>query len=316
VTPSVSICMPASRATDSLRAAVASVLEQDHEDLELVITDDSGGALESVVASVGDPRVRYHANPQRLGLAGNHQAALRLTRGRFLGFLHDDDRYLPGYVSRMVERLQADPSLGVVVCDCWIDRGDQPWSRREIAFAGGRYERFLPHVIAHDVFLPSTTMLRREVWEDGPRTWPDLVVGDVALYVEAARSGWPFFYLDEPLVVYRVHPDQIGVDEARHRDHVVRFWDAYRFADAEAEGLRIEKLAHWLVARAGVRLKHADVPGAKADLARAARLAPGNERARRRALRLLAAAPALVPSADRVWRRIRPAQRALPLGGR
>jgi glycosyltransferase involved in cell wall biosynthesis len=313
--PLVSICIPASRDSGSLRAAIDSVLAQDHQDLEVVVTDDSGGALQAAVAAVDDPRVRYHANERRLGLAGNHQAALSLARGRYLGFLHDDDRFLPGYVSRMLGQLEADPSLGIVFSDCWIDHGTPPWTRRGVAFPRGRYERFLPYVIRYDYFIPSTTMMRREVWERSPRAWPDLVIGDVAMYVDAAEAGWPFFYLDEPLVVYRQHPEQTGFDEARHRDHAVRLWDARDFADPEAERLRTEKLAHWLIARAGARLKDGDADGARADLARAHGLAPGIERGRRRSLQLLACAPILVRPADRLWRQIRPRRRALPLDG-
>lgn len=157
--------------------------------------------------------------------------------------------------------------------------------------------------------------MRREVWEGSPRAWPDLVIGDLTMYIDAAEAGWPFFYLDEPLVVYRQHPEQIGCDDARQRDHAVRLWDARHFADPAAERLRTERLAHWLIARAGVRLKDGDVHGAKADLARAHDLAPGLERGRRVSLRLLACAPILVAPANRLWRQVRPRPRSLPLDG-
>ena len=313
--PLVSICIPASRDSSSLRAAIDSVLAQDHRELEVVITDDSGGALRPAVTAVDDPRLRYHANDQRLGLAGNHLAALSLARGQYLGFLHDDDRFLSGYISRMVRQLEADPTVGIVFSDCWIDHGTPPWTRRDVAFRRGRYEQFLPHVIRYGYFIPSTTMMRREVWERSTRSWPDLVIGDLAMYIDAAEAGWPFFYLDEPLVVYRQHPAQIGFDEARQRDHAVRFWDALQFADPEAEQLRTEKLAHWLIARAGVRLKEGDADGAKADLFRAHALSPAIGRRRRRSLRLLAGAPMLVGPSERLWRQFRPRPRVLPLDG-
>jgi glycosyltransferase involved in cell wall biosynthesis len=311
--PSVSICIPASRAADGLRAAVASVLAQDHDDLEVVITDDSGGALEPVAAGFGDDRVRYFANPGRLGLAGNHTAALARARGRYLGFLHDDDRFLPAYVSSMVAPFERDPSLGVVFSDCWIDRGIGPYGRRGLALTPGRHERFLPYVIRHDYLIPSTTMMRRDVWDDGPQTWPDLVVADVAMFVGAALAGWPFFYIDEPLVVYRKHEGQIGVAELRNREHVVALWDSYRFEDREAESARRAKLAHWLIACAGARLKQGDAAGARADLARANAIDARIDRPRRLALTLLARQPALVAPANRAWRRLRPRERTAPL---
>lgn len=315
--PSVSICIPASRDPDGLRVALGSVLAQDYADLEVVVTDDSGGALEPVARAADDGRVRYHANPVRLGLAGNHTAALDRARGRYLGFLHDDDRFLPSYVSTAVAHFERDPSLGVVFSDCWIDVGDvngTPFTRRGVDLAAGRHERFLPTVIAHDYLIPSTTVVRREVWTRGRRAWPDLVCADLALFVDAALRGWPYCYIDEPLVVYRKHPGQIGADERRHRDDILAFWDGYRFDDAAAERLRRAKLADWLVARAGTHLKQGRPAEARSDLRRARGLGPQGRSPRARALAVLASAhPALGPVAHRVWRRLRPAERAAPL---
>ena len=315
VGPSVSICIPASRAAHGLREAVQSVLAQDHQDLEVIITDDSCGALEPVATAFGDDRVRYHANPHRLGLAGNHTAGLARARGRHIGFLHDDDRFLPGYVSSVLAAFRRDPSLGVVFTDCWIDHGVGDYGRRPIDLRGGRHERFLPTVIERDYLLPSTTMIRREVWDRGAKRWPDLVCADLALFVDAALAGWPFFYVDEPLVVYRKHPGQIGAVERRHREHVVAFWERYRFEDARAEGLRREKVAFWLVALASSCLKENDRAAARNALVRAKALEPGVQRPRRVATSLLARVPRAVGPAHSAWRRLRPAERNAPLPG-
>jgi glycosyltransferase involved in cell wall biosynthesis len=309
----VSICIPASRDAHDLRAAVRSVLDQDYRDLEAVITDDSGGALEPVAREFGDDRVRYFANRHPLGLAGNHMAALDHARGRYLGFLHDDDRFLPAFVGKVAGKLAADPSLGVVLTDRWIDTGLGPYRRLPVGLAAGRHERFLHQVIRYDHFVPSATMVRREVWEGSRRAWPDLTCGDLALFVDAAVAGWPLLYLDEPLIIYRIHPAQIGVREARTRHDVVTLWDGYRFDDPVAESLRHQKVAQWLVARAGAHLKHGRSTEAKADLRRARELDPRRRGPREHALSLLAAHPQLVPPAHRLWRRLRPRPRVAPL---
>jgi glycosyltransferase involved in cell wall biosynthesis len=305
--------MPASRDPHGLRTAVLSVLRQEYDDLEVVITDDSGGALEPVARELDDGRVCYFANPRRLGLAGNHMAALYRARGRYLGFLHDDDRFLPTYVGRGAAALEADPSLGVVLTDCWIDSGVERYTRRRVALSAGRYERFLAQVVRYDYFIPSVTMLRREVWETSSRAWPDLVAGDLALFVDAALAGWPFLYVDEPLVVYRLHPGQTGADQDKTRSDMVAFWERYRFDDPEAERLRREKVAYWLRACAGTHLKQGRAREARADLERARALDPHRRGPREQVLRLLAAHPAMVPWAHRLWSRLRHEPSAVPL---
>jgi glycosyltransferase involved in cell wall biosynthesis len=293
--------------------AVHSVLAQDYDDLEVVITDDSCGALAATAAEFADDRVRYFSNARPLGLSGNHMAALDRARGRYLGFLHDDDRFLPSYVGTVVGCLAEDPSLGVVLTDRWIDTGLGPHRRLRAELPAGRHERFLDYVIRSSRFVPSATMLRREVWEESPRRWPDLLCGDVALFVDAAVAGWPLLYLDEPLVIYRRHAQQSGAHEATIRDHGVRFWDGYRFDDPAAEHLRRQTLARWLVARAGAHLKNGRPSEAKADLRRARELDPTGRGPREHALSLLSAYPALVPPAHRLWRRLRPRPRVGPL---
>lgn len=305
VGPDVSVCMPATRPGPLFDAALASVLTQDHEDLEVVVSDDSGGALAETIERVGDPRVRYVANPRPLGFAGNHVAALRAGRGRLLAILHDDDRYLPGFLSRAVADLDRDPEVGVVCTDCFLDRGEPDLGRRPVGIADGRYAAWLPLVVAHNVFLPSTTVLRREVWEGTRQAWPDLIVGDLTLFIDAALAGWALRWIDEPLVVYRVHGDQIGTDDLRHRDGLVQLWDSYSFEEPEAERLRRQRLAHWLISRAGVRLRRDEGDLARADLERAAGVDPSIQPVRRRLLTLLAHQPALLAPALLVWERWR-----------
>jgi glycosyltransferase involved in cell wall biosynthesis len=298
--------MPAARPGPLFDAALASVLEQRHEDLEVVVSDDSGGALAGAVRRAGDPRVRHLANPRPLGFAGNHVAALSAARGRHLAVLHDDDRYLPDFLARTLAALAADPDVGIACTDCWLDRGGPRLNRRPVAVAAGRHEAWLPLVVAHNVFLPSTTVLRREVWEGTMRSWPDLIVADLTLFIEAARTGWPLAWIDEPLVVYRMHGGQIGTDDLRHRDGLVRLWDAYAFdEDPEAEALRRQRLAHWLVARAGVWLRRGEPARARDDLARAAAVDPGTQRSRRRLLALLVRQPQLLTLAHGIRERRR-----------
>lgn len=296
--------MPAARPGPLFDEALASVLEQRHEDLEVIVSDDSGGALAASAQDTGDPRVRYLANERPLGFAGNHIAALRAARGRHLAVLHDDDRYLPDFLIRTLDAFARDPALGVVSSDCWLDRGGPTLGRRTVGVAAGRHDAWLTLVVAHNVFLPSTTVFRREVWEATTQAWPDIIVADLTLFIDAARSGWPLKWIDEPLVVYRMHDGQIGTDDLRHRDGLVRLWEAYAFdEDAAAECLRRERLAHWLIARAGTWLRRGEPARAHADLARAATVDPSVQRPRRRLLALLARQPALVDAARWVWER-------------
>ena len=76
----VSVCMPAHRDSAAFRRALQSVLGQDHRDIEVIVSDDSGGDLEPCVREADDARIRYFANPRPLGFARNHTTTLDRAR--------------------------------------------------------------------------------------------------------------------------------------------------------------------------------------------------------------------------------------------
>jgi glycosyltransferase involved in cell wall biosynthesis len=301
--PLVSICMPVSRGADHFEAALRSVLEQTWPELEAVVTDDSSGDMRAVAEGFGDPRVRYFANPRRLGLAGNHTAALSRARGAFLGFLHDDDRFLPRYVESAMEVFLADPSVGLVFTDCLEGPDDGHLRRRRFPGPPGRYDDFVPEVIRHGL-LPSTTMLRREVWDQGRDEWPDIAPADMVLFTDAAAAGWPFHYLDEPLAVYRRHAGQTSADALAHRGGKVELWDSYRFEDARHERIRRSELALWLRARAATHLRHGDGAAARRDAAAARAVDPERPGAKALALDAAVRLPWAVPALEKLRGRL------------
>jgi hypothetical protein len=149
----------------------------------------------------------------------------------------------------------------------------------------------------------SAAVMRREVWEQ-VSPLPDLQTSDVVMHLRAADAGWPFFYVDEPLMVYRRHHGQLS-SVMGFRDQGVGAWEMFEFDDPEAERLRRERLADALLARAAARLRTGEHQGASEDVERAAQLSPGSPGFRGRAVRFLARHPSLTPPALELLRRTR-----------
>lgn len=326
--PDVSVCMPAHRDSPLLRRALRSALDQTHGDLEVVVSDDSGGSLEPAIAEAADPRIRYFRNPERLGFARNHTTTVDRAAGRFVAFLHDDDRWLPGYLERARGHFDVDRSLGMVCTAYWLERGGDRLEPLPHPPPPGRHVDWLPLAMRHHTFIPSSTVLTRSLWEDVRREWPEVVIGDLVLWIDAAVRGWPMYWDGEPAVIYRYHADQISANEEDFRNADVAVFESYRFDNPDWERLRRERLAHAHIARAGIRLRVGEVADAREDLRIARRLAPARQRPRRVALAALARSPAALPlarAARAVLRRgrepttaqaratPRPADRATPL---
>jgi glycosyltransferase involved in cell wall biosynthesis len=301
--PLLSICMPVSRSAEDLRRSLRSVLGQGIDDLEVIVTDDSGGRLGEAVTATDDPRVRYYANPERLGFAGNHMAVLDRARGRYVGILHEDDEYLPGFLRTTLNVFEREREVGVVFTDCWVAH-DGVRRRRGVRVRPGRHDRFLPYLLRHDYFLPSTTVFRREAIQ-ASRRWPESQAADLFLFIDVAVAGWPYYYVDDPLVIYHEHGTQISTNDFGLRDSLVQVFSAYSFDEADVEDLRRSRLAWALVSRAGTNVLAGDGAAARSDLRQARTVHGPTLRWKRRALRVASIAPQQVTRLDPVWKRFR-----------
>lgn len=123
----VSVVIPTYKRAVGLRSAVISVLEQDYSDIEIIIVDDNG--ISSVDAqSVKDVFDELKALPagkllrliqhktNRNGAAARNTGIYNST-GEYICFLDDDDLYLPGRISKSIEKIKNTGNwIGAVYC--------------------------------------------------------------------------------------------------------------------------------------------------------------------------------------------------------
>jgi glycosyltransferase involved in cell wall biosynthesis len=116
----VSIGLPVRNAGSRVAAVVQSVLAQEHDDLELLITDNaSTDDTEEVCRALAeaDSRVVYHRQPRNIGLLNNFVYAVGAAKGTYFRWIGDDDRLEPGFVPRCLEVFEADPRLILVTTE-------------------------------------------------------------------------------------------------------------------------------------------------------------------------------------------------------
>ncbi len=115
--PLVSIGLPVHNGQETIENVVKSVLAQDHENIELIISDNaSEDGTEEICRELAraDVRVAYHRRPENVGLLRNFTGTVQLARGTYFRWIGDDDWIHPGYVSRCLEVFAEDTRLVLV----------------------------------------------------------------------------------------------------------------------------------------------------------------------------------------------------------
>jgi glycosyltransferase involved in cell wall biosynthesis len=250
--PLVSIGLPVRNGERSLPKAVESVLGQTYSDLELVISDNaSDDGTEQICRQFAraDHRVRYHRQPQNIGLVENFNTVLRVARGDLFKWVGDDDWLTPAYVTRCVEVLEEDDSLTVVTTqqahvgpDGTVESAHYDGTPLRSARAIDRFAEMLRLQNQSPLLLdPLYGMMRRGVVASLPR--PIMLFEDQVLAARLALAG-PFGHLPEVLS-YRGSKPSPGLTVTADRLGVPRW------RTKVAKGLQCRELAK-VVGEAGL----------------------------------------------------------------
>jgi glycosyltransferase involved in cell wall biosynthesis len=270
--PCISVLIPTYERPDLLTETLASALAQDADDFEIVVGDD-GTSGEAVVSAFADDRVVYLQNCPRLGLAGNWNMLLDRARGEYMTLLMDDDRLLPEFLPKCLAAFARMPDLGVAFTNHLFDTGGRITHRR-CHLAHGRHDDFSYELMRLKPVAVSAALIRRSTWE-AVRPLPDTAAADMVLFGRIADRGWPFYYIDEPLMIYRSHENMLSSTPG-FRSETIKAWESLRFDDREAERLRQTRLADALLSRASQSLRQGELSSAREDIARARTFKPSS----------------------------------------
>lgn len=114
--PGISVVMPVFNRAERVPRAVASVLEQDYSDFELVIVDDA--STDGTVAAIEvfhDPRIRLLRQPENRHAAAARNRAIREARSDLIAFIDSDDEYLPHKLGFLVDYFQRNPNIDALL---------------------------------------------------------------------------------------------------------------------------------------------------------------------------------------------------------
>ncbi|MFP5068827.1 glycosyltransferase family 2 protein [Pseudonocardia nantongensis] len=116
IRPTVDIMLPFFGDPYLLRRAVRSVQRQDRADWRLTVVDD--GYPDDTIGpwfdGLGDDRIRYRRNPERLGAQGNNRYCIDQVELEFFVMMGADDLMLPHYLDTVLALHDRRPGVAFV----------------------------------------------------------------------------------------------------------------------------------------------------------------------------------------------------------
>jgi glycosyltransferase involved in cell wall biosynthesis len=214
-TPLVSVVLPTHNRPEWLAEALASVLQGQFGDLEVVVSNN--GTPEDtrrLEAAVDDPRVRWAEQDPTLTPMENFLAGLALARGRYIAPLHDDDRWSADFLATLVPPLERHPEAVLAFADHYLvdergqvdlaatDSNTERWGRAELT--EGLHRPFVAAVARQSVAMTGC-VFRRDALpvEDIPSDAGPFY--DIWICYLLARGGGAAYFTPKRLLYYRAH---------------------------------------------------------------------------------------------------------------
>ncbi len=187
-----------------LKRAVESVQSQTYKEMELIVVDDgSSDGTQKWAELQGFIYIRIPPSESR---GGNYarNLGIRLATGYYIAFLDDDDYWIPEKTEKQVRTLE-EKGCGLVYCgrrfeNIYEDRIEYIHVNIDPRNQGDVSRRIFFNIMC----TTSTVLVKKEIlgqagmFDENLRFWQEY-----ELNIRIAQIT-PFYYVDEPLCVYRV----------------------------------------------------------------------------------------------------------------
>lgn len=215
----VSVCMAAYNGEPYVATQIQSILNQLHEQDEVIVVDDaSKDRTRDIIRSFNDGRIRLIEHHTNCGVVMTFEDAVRNATGDILFLADDDDIWAPNKVEKVLEAFRKHPKAQIVTTRVsLIDQHGSPSMdpiyRNRKTFLSGFWQNILRNHFQGSAMALRSSLLRSIL--PFPRHVEFL--HDHWIGTRNVMSGGSVVYIDEPLLFYRRHPQNVSRKMSRAR---------------------------------------------------------------------------------------------------
>ena len=212
----VSVIMPCYNSASFLDEAIASVLNQTFQDLELIVIDDGSTDDTLDIARQNqrkDPRVVVLPLPKNGGSSNARNAGIRIAKGEWLAILDSDDVAMPSRFEEQLRLVDRDRDL-VMIGSSSISMDAQGWPIRRHHYPT-KHAALLKRLLTMGAFPPHSSMLYKKEVLARLRLFNTAYIPseDYDLYLRLAEVG-RMASVDKALVRMRLHEQRQSDNQA------------------------------------------------------------------------------------------------------
>jgi glycosyltransferase involved in cell wall biosynthesis len=208
--PLVSVVINCYNGEKYLRQSIESILDQSYQNLELIFWDNhSTDQSKNIIKSYDDKRIKYFFSQNHSTLYQARNLALKECKGDFISFLDVDDYYLKDRIVKQLLNFK-DQKVGVTYSNYY--RYYEDINKKKLLT-----NKMLPsgnltkYILEESQISFMTVMIRKKSLESLQFNFDQKysIIGDYDLLYRLSFN-WDFYYIKEPLAVYRIHDDNFS----------------------------------------------------------------------------------------------------------
>ncbi len=213
--PLISVLMPAYNCEKFVRQAIDSILQQSHQNFELLIADDaSSDATKKIIDSYTDIRIKAYHNQSNLGYLLTSNKLCTQAVGDYLTFQDADDYAHPLRLESLLKAFQSNPALQCV--GSFVQRVDMEGNELtniKVKTSAHEIRNDLPHRFN---CIGSALMVRNNIIQEFGLFHPffDRIGSEDLYWFGIIAATHEVYNLPEMLYYYRVNTN--SVTQAAH----------------------------------------------------------------------------------------------------
>jgi glycosyltransferase involved in cell wall biosynthesis len=262
----VSVIIPTYNRADLIGRAIASVIAQIHQNLEIIVVDDASTEnIDQAIAHIDDPRLQYIRHPTNLGGSAARNTGIKAAQGEFVAFLDSDDTWLPDKLQLQLAEISKVNISDNLVCYSQFQSSPKVFYAPSVFPTRGKQpqETVADYLWASQGEMLTSSLLMHRSLAQRTLFQPGLIKHqDLDFVIRLEQQGAVFVFVPQVLTIW--HNEVRGDRISRNRDYQLSLnWiNTYReqISERALQGFILKEIVPKML------LNHEDKPQAIAML--------------------------------------------------